>query len=116
MLAVAREEDLEVEDRERMASLHELLQRVLADPDLTGVEARNLVERNRTEAMLLAQDRPDVVARIRHAPRAYVARQLPPVIVRHATLLEPAPAINDSCKVAVTAVDEAQWWIDVAAP
>jgi UTP:GlnB (protein PII) uridylyltransferase len=115
LLAFARS-DLDMIERQRISALHELIQRVLADPDLTGVEARNLIERHRAEAMLLASARPDVVERIRTAPRSYVARQLPPALVRHAELIEP-PLDADTVRVDVVAADdEAHWWVDVAAP
>lgn len=113
LLAVVRDDQLEGWERERLASLHEVVQRVLADSDLTGVEARNLIERRRTEAMLLARERPEVVERIRQAPRAYIARQHAPVIVRHAILTE--PPLADGARVEVTAAQDGRWWIDIGA-
>ena len=113
LLAVVRDDALEGWERDRLGALHEVIQRVLADSDLTGIEARNLIERRRTEAMLLAQDRPDVVERIRQAPRAYIARQLAPVIVRHAILTEPPLSVG--ARVEVTPADDGRWWVDVGA-
>ena len=113
LLAIVRDDNLEGWERERLGALHEVIQRVLTDSDLTGVEARNLIERRRTEAMLLARDRPEVVQRIREAPRAYIARQLAPVIVRHAILTEPPLSVG--ARVEVTAADDGRWWIDIGA-
>ena len=115
LLAAVRDDNLEEWELERLASLHELVQRSLTDEELTGVEARNLIERRRTEAMLLARDRPDVVERIRHAPRSYIARQQPPAIVRHAVLTEP-PLRPNSVRVDVLDGEEAnKWSIEVGA-
>jgi len=113
LLAAIRDESLGTTEHQQLSALHELIQRVLADPDLTGVEARNLVERNRTEAMLLARARPEVVERIRNAPRAYVARQHPAVIVRHAELTEP-PIASGAVRVEVLRAEEG-WWVELAA-
>ena len=114
LLAAARDDSLEVWEFERLSSLHEVVQRALADGELTGVEARNLIERRRTEAMLLARDRPDVVERIRYAPRSYVARQQAGAIVRHALLTEP-PLRPNAVRVEVTEAEDAKWLVEVGA-
>jgi Kef-type K+ transport system membrane component KefB len=114
VLAMLREDDLDIAERERLTALHELIQRSLADPTLTGVDARNLIERRRTEAMLLARAEPRVVERIRSAPRAYLARQTPEVIVRHAALIE-RPLGTTSVRIAVDASENGKWWVDVGA-
>ena len=46
----------------------------IEQPDVTGLDARNLVERRRAEALRLAGDNPRVVDRIEHAPRALPAQ------------------------------------------
>ncbi len=58
LLAIVGEDDLPSFERERMLALHDLVQRALKDPSLTGSDARNLIERRRTEAMMLASDQP----------------------------------------------------------
>ncbi|HKY14658.1 MAG TPA: cation:proton antiporter [Microthrixaceae bacterium] len=113
LLAALRDDSLEVWEIERVGALHELLQRALADAELTGLDTRNLVERHRTDAMLLAKDHPDAVERIRHAPRAYIARQQPDAIVRHAELTVP-PVAAGRVRVKVHPADDGRWWVDVA--
>ena len=120
LLACVRDDTLETIDRERLTTLHELIQRALSDPDLTGSDAATFIERRRTEAMLLARDRPAVVERIRKAPRAYVARQPSEVIVRHALLTEPPPEAaraggRDPCRRPARATAyQAKWTVEVA--
>jgi UTP:GlnB (protein PII) uridylyltransferase len=113
LLSVARGEDRDDWEHERLGELHDLIQAALANSTLTGLEARNLVGRRQAEAVRLAGDGPRVVARIEQAPRAYVLREDSPTISRHAQLLEPLP-MSSEARVH-TLETERGWWIDVAA-
>ena len=82
--------DLAPLDAERLRQLHELVQAVLAHPELTGRESANAVEQRRSTAQRLTTD--DAVRdRIRAAPRAYVLAASPTDLARHAALCEPPP-------------------------
>lgn len=94
-------DDLEPWDRERLDELLDLVLVVLERPSVTGLDARNLIERRRTEALGLAGSDDAVVERIQHAPRAYLIGQEAADIARHAALLEPLPA-RGRARVAVT--------------
>jgi [protein-PII] uridylyltransferase len=81
-------------ERARLDELHARVLGALEQPDLTGREARNLLERRRAEAMRLVGDAPalrDVRDRIAHAPRAYLLAQDAADVARQAALLEPVP-------------------------
>lgn len=83
--------DLDTAGRHRLDELTDLVVATLEQPTLTGRDARNLVERRRSEAIRLARDDEHVIDRIMHAPRAYVLTQDAPDIARHAALVEPLP-------------------------
>ena len=104
--------DLEPWDRERLDELFALVVDLLDRPELTGLDARNLVERRRAEATRLVTD-PAVIDRIRDAPRSYVLSQRAPDIAREATLVDPRPGRNEA-RVAVVALDDSSWRIEVA--
>lgn len=114
LLALTRTDDLDVVERDRMLALHDLVQHALNDPTLANVDARNLIERRRTEAMLLAEGHPGVVERIRRAPRAELARQLAETIVRHAELTL-APFGRKTVRVDVSQLEDGRWRIEVGA-
>lgn len=105
--------DLEPWDRERLDELYQLVLDLLEQPEVTGLEARNLIERRRAEALRLAQDGRAVAERIRHAPREFLLMQEAPDIAREAKLLEPLPA-RGQARVAVRLLDEGEWGVDVA--
>jgi Kef-type K+ transport system membrane component KefB len=105
--------ELEPWDRARLDELLERILVVLDRPTLTGLEARNLVERRRAEALRLTDGSPQVADRIEHAPRAYLLAQDSPDVARQVALLEPLPP-RDSAHVAVTALDADEWRVDVA--
>jgi Kef-type K+ transport system membrane component KefB/predicted amino acid-binding ACT domain protein len=113
LLSAARGDDRDRWEHERLGVLHDLVQAALANPSLTGLEARNLDGRRRAEAARVVGTNPRVVARINDAPRAYVLRQDSTAIARHAVLLEPPPTASEA-RVHVTETD-AGWWIDVGA-
>ncbi len=104
--------DLERWDRERLHQLYKLVLDLLEQPEVTGREARNLVERRRAEAMRLASNGRGVAERIQHAPRGYLLMQEAPDIARQAALLEPLPA-RGQARVAVRQLDDTEWGIDV---
>jgi Kef-type K+ transport system membrane component KefB len=105
-------------ERQRLRSLYELIQAVLADPELSGPEERSLDDRRRSEAVELVAGQPATVARIERAPRSYVLRQHPAAIARHARLVEPLPHKRE-VRVAPFDVGPAAgpglWGVDVAA-
>jgi Na+:H+ antiporter len=106
--------DLEPWNRERLDELYTLILELLEQPDVTGLQARNLVERRRAEALRLARDGRAVADRIAHAPRGYLLMQEAPDIARHATLFEPLPARGEA-RVVVRALTDGQWGVDVIA-
>ena len=74
---------------------------------MTGLDARNLVERRRAEAMRIAGRTRHVVERIEHAPRAYLLGQDAPDVARQAALVEPLPT-RGNARVAVLPLDPAR--------
>ena len=56
--------------------------------DLTGLDARNLVEQRRAEAMRLVADAPGSADRIEHAPRAYLLARARTAVARQVRLLD----------------------------
>ena len=113
-------------DRKRLDQLFQVVLQLLDQPDVTGLDARNLVERRRSEAIRGAGDNPRVVDRIKHAPRAYLLSQDATDIARQAAFVEPVPARGEA-SVAVLALASAgeandvqgdtvtRWRIEVAA-
>src|SRR5439155_15661792 len=97
---------LESWDRSRLDELHDLVLAALEQPDLTGLDARNLVERRRAEAMRAAGDDPAVAERIARAPRTYLLAQEAADIARQAALLEPLPSPGRA-RVAASQLEEA---------
>ena len=59
--------DLTPWDRTRLDQLYEVVLQLLDQPDVTGLDARNLVERRRAEAIRRAGDDPRVIDRVKHA-------------------------------------------------
>ncbi len=98
----------------RLAELHSVIEQALAQDGLSGVDARNLIGRRRTEAIAMAHD-DDVRDLIARAPRAYVLRQPAPMIARHAQLVSP-PLKDNEARVRVAPNGKpGMWWVDVAA-
>ncbi|HEV7761233.1 MAG TPA: cation:proton antiporter, partial [Acidimicrobiales bacterium] len=116
VVSALRNADAERWELARLRELHGLVQAVLADDDLAGSEARDLVAQHRAAALELA-DLVDADAavgeRIAGAPRSYLLRQEPAAIVRHAELLRTVPAAG-SVRVTVTDGVDCRW-IDVVA-
>jgi len=110
---------LEPWDRERLDQLFEIVVQLMEQPDVTGLDARNLVERRRSEAIRLVHENARVVDRIEHAPRAYLLSQEATDVARQAAFVEPVPSKGDA-SVAVLPVDdvtdgEPRWRIEIAA-
>ena len=89
-LLTLADRELEPPIRSRLDDLYELLQGVLARPELAGRDARNILERARAEAQRLA---PDAAARERldAAPRAWLLAHPPSELARQAALADPPP-------------------------
>ena len=113
ILSGVRTDGLERWEYDQLRELHELVQEALALPDLTGLDARNLVGRRRAQASRVAGDDPAMVRRIEEAPRAYVLAVEGEDLARHAKLLSRLGR-TDRVVVGAGAVDAAQW-LDVAA-
>jgi Kef-type K+ transport system membrane component KefB len=105
---------LEPWDRGRVDELHDVVLAVLEQPDLTGLEARNLVERRRIEAIRMVDGDRAVAERIAAAPRTYLLAQEAPDVARQAGLLEPLPP-RGTARVAVAPLDGGAWRVEVAA-
>ncbi len=113
LLSAVRGDDRERWEFEQLLELHNLVQKALANPALTGVEARNLVGNRRAEAAALVGGEPHLVDRIQRAPRAYVLHQDSAGIARQVRLLDPMP--SRSARVLVTPLATGGYFVDVAA-
>ena len=111
--------DLTPWDRRRLDQLFQVVQQLLDQPDVTGLDARNLVERKRAEAIRIVGDRPNVVDRINHAPRAYLLSQEAGDIARQAAFVEPVPGRGEASVAVMPATSQngtsPRWRIEVAA-
>lgn len=110
--------DLEPWDRDCLDELLDLVLVVLERPSLTGLDARNLVERRRAEALRLAGTDGAVAERIQHAPRAYLVSQEAADVARQATLLVPLPS-RGRARVGIVALGDhadvpREWRVEVA--
>jgi Kef-type K+ transport system membrane component KefB/glycine cleavage system regulatory protein len=112
-------------ERRRLDELLNLVLAVLEQPELTGLDARNLVERRRAEAMRLlgsVLETREVRDRIAHAPRSYLLSQDSADVARQAALLEPLPPRNQARARVVTLPwnrsgppdDPPRWRVEVA--
>ena len=106
---------LEPWDRSRLDELHDLVLDALEQPDLTGLDARNLVERRRAEAVRLAGGDQAVGDRIEHAPRTYLLAQDASDVARQAALLGRLPSPGRA-RVAVSPCEGSgnEWRVEVA--
>ncbi len=112
VLTIAREA-VDSWERGRIDELFAQIITLLAHPAISGKDARNLVERRRTEAISLVNGSEHVIERIEHAPRAYILAQTPPDVARHALLLEPIP-VRNAARVTVSALAPDEWRIEAA--
>jgi len=104
---------LEPVDRTRLDELVGLVLAVLEQPELTGLDARNLVERRRAQAIRIAGGDRAVQERITAAPHTYLLAQDAPDVARQAALLEPMPA-RDEARVAVAPLQDRTWRVEIA--
>lgn len=89
------------------------VQSLLAHPELIEGSENSLVEVRRRDAIALTAD-PLVIERLRHAAPVYLLAHEPEVLVRHATLVEPAPRPR-TVRVNVHPTDVGnEWEIDIA--
>ena len=89
------------------------VQGLLAHPELIEGSGDSLVEVRRRDAIALTSD-PLVIERLRHAAPVYLLAHEPDVLVRHATLVEPAPRPR-TVRVNVHPTGESnEWEIDIA--
>jgi Kef-type K+ transport system membrane component KefB/glycine cleavage system regulatory protein len=109
-------DDLDEEDRRRLAVLEGLVQSALAHPELVGRQASNALEQRRAEATRLVAHHPDAIERLAVAPRAYVLATAAADLARQVALCDPLPRPSD-VRVAVTPSGERPdlWWVEVVA-
>src|SRR5581483_7936489 len=108
VLSIARQPERERWEAERLRELHDRVQQALAQPELTGLDARNLAGRRRAEAARLVSGEREVLDRIEHAPRAYLLSQDATALAQHARL-----ACSLGHRDAIAAIGDGR--IDVAA-
>lgn len=106
--------DLEPIERARLDELRRRILVVLERPDLTGLEARNLIGTRKRAALAAATETASIRERIERAPRAYLLDHDAADIARHAVFIEPLPR-RDEVRVMVTPAEAGTWCIDVAA-
>ncbi len=113
VITALRHADRERWEKERLRELHGLIQGVLSEPGLGGVDARSLVRQRREQAAAVAGD-PALQTRIDDAPASYVLRQDAASVARVARLVEPLPKPN-AARVAVVDGGGGRWRVDVGA-
>jgi Na+:H+ antiporter len=108
-------DDLPAWDRKRLDELLELVLVLLEQPALTGIDARNLVERRRQEALRAVAGRRDLTDRIRFAPPAYLLAQDAADVARQVDLVEPVPPPGQvRVRVHLLHAEGAVWRLEVA--
>lgn len=90
-------DDLAEWERNRLDDLVAKVLSVLAQTDVTGIDARTVADRRRAEAQALAPDAA-VRERLAHAPRPWILGLPSESLARQAALLEPLPA-GDAIRV-----------------
>ncbi|MGH9275360.1 MAG: cation:proton antiporter [Acidimicrobiales bacterium] len=110
-VSALRAEGRERWEVQRLHALYELIQAVLSDDSLTGVEARSLAEQRREDAAALVAGRRGALARLAAAPRAYVLRTPADALARHARMLDEPPR---EPVVEATPDPDGGWWVDLA--
>jgi Kef-type K+ transport system membrane component KefB/predicted amino acid-binding ACT domain protein len=89
------------------------VQALLAHPELIEGVENSLESVRRRDAIALTED-PMVIERIQHAAAVYVLAHEPETIVRHATLVEPAPRSRTVRVNVYPTATEYMWEIDIA--
>jgi [protein-PII] uridylyltransferase len=111
-------DDVEEEDRRRLAALEDLVQATLARPELVGRQASNTLEQRRAEAArLIGPDGSrDALERLAVAPRAYVLATAAADLARQVALCDPIPRPPD-VRVGVTRSPDGPdvWWVEIVA-
>jgi Kef-type K+ transport system membrane component KefB len=105
--------ELEPVERSRMDELYWLVMTMLEQPNVTGLEVRNLVEQRRAETMRLVTD-PTEQSRVEHAPRAYLLSQAAAAVARQVRLLDRPPGRNEARVALYESDDSDEWELDVA--
>ncbi|HSS10408.1 MAG TPA: cation:proton antiporter [Acidimicrobiales bacterium] len=116
LLTLAQDEFDRLE-RARLDELYRLVQETLARPELTGLEARNLLQRRRAEAIRLANATPDSQPgkRIEQAPRTFALGETPAQLASAVVLVDPLPPLGHP-RVEVTPLpSEDRWRVAVVA-
>lgn len=113
VVAALRHRDGARWEKERLRELHELVQAALAEPALSGAEARSLIRHRRAEAAEMAGE-PGLAGRIERAPVSYVLREGAAAVARVSALVEPLPK-DGVANVVVTSAGEGTWRVDVGA-
>jgi Kef-type K+ transport system membrane component KefB/predicted amino acid-binding ACT domain protein len=106
--------DLEPWARAQLDELHTRALDALANPELTGRDARNLVERHRAEAQRLVPPRSPAADRIQHAPHAYLLTVAADDIVRQCALIDRLPG-REKARIVVAPHPAGDWRIELAA-
>jgi predicted amino acid-binding ACT domain protein len=109
ILSALRDDGRERWEVVRLRQLYELVQSVLADPQLSGSTATTVDDLRRQEALAQVGGQHLAAERVRRAPRGYVLRNDSEVIARHARLIDPMPNARQA------RVQVAGDWVDVVA-
>ncbi len=105
--------DLEAVERARLDELYWLVMTMLEQPNVTGLEARNLVEQRRAETMRLVTEAMQR-SRVEHAPRAYLLSQSAVAVARQVRLLDRQPGRNEARVALYESNHPDEWEVDVA--
>lgn len=99
--------------RQRLDALHDLVQAVLARPELAGRDVRNLAQQRRLAACRAAGPGTAAADRLEHAPQAWLLAHEPEALARMAALVEPLPG-KDEARACVLAAGDGRWRVELA--
>lgn len=99
--------------RQRLDALYELVQAVLARPELAGREVRNVVQQRRLAACRTAGPGTAPAERLEHAPQAWLLAHEPEALARMAGLVEPLPG-KDDARLRVLPAADGTWRLELA--
>jgi UTP:GlnB (protein PII) uridylyltransferase len=111
-LSIASAQGFERWEYDRLRNLHDLVQQALAQPELTGLDARNLLGQRRMAAIRAAGDDPLVARRIEDAPRAYLLSVDPQSIARQ---MQTLTALGRNGVLVTQGTTTSGTWLDIAA-
>jgi Kef-type K+ transport system membrane component KefB/glycine cleavage system regulatory protein len=100
--------------RARLDELFRLIEKTLADPELSGRSARNLIGRKRAAALRITGDVGPIADRVGAAPEGYVMSIDAQRFARHAHMLESLPA-KGRARVEIEPTGADGWIVDVSA-